>query len=108
MAFALLVGLLPESMKAHSAPIRWTAIITLTLGLVLAVASGWLDEEAYGSMSEAHARSATAVSSRMFAVGAVFIVLTLLELQHSKTVARLKELEEEIAMLRRSPVGLRG
>lgn len=82
--------------------------MTLIVGLVLAVASGWFDHEALDSMSEAHARSATAVSSRLFAVGAVFIVLTLLELQHSKTVARLKELEQEIAMLRRAPVGLRG
>ena len=83
-------------------------MITLVVGLVLAVASGWFDQEALGSMSEAHARSATAVSSRLFAVGAVFIVLTLLELQHSKTATRLKELEQEISLLRRSPVGLRG
>lgn len=70
------------------------------VGVVLAMASGWFDQEALGSLNEAHAHSATAVSSRLFAVGTVFIVLTILEIQHSKTVARLRELENEIALLR--------
>ena len=84
----------------RSLQIRWTAVVTLMVGVVLAMASGWFDQEALGSLNEAHAHSATAVSSRLFAVGTVFIVLTILEVQHSRTVARLRELEQEITCLR--------
>ena len=75
-------------------------MIMLMAGVLLAMLSGWFDQEAIGTMSREHAQSATAVSSRLFAVATVFITLTILELQHSKTVARLRELEQEIATLR--------
>lgn len=84
----------------RSVQIRWTALITLMIGLVLAVASGWFDREAIGARHEAHAHSAVAVSSRLFAVATVFILLTALEVQHSKTTARLRELEAELAALK--------
>ena len=85
--------------------VRWTAIITLALGLVLAVVSGWFDREAIDALNPAHAHSATAMASRLFAVATVFIVLTVLEVQHSRTVSRLKDLEKEIEQLRGGPVG---
>lgn len=74
--------------------------MTLLIGLILAIASGWFDQQAIGTRHEAHAHSATAVSSRLFAVATVFILLTALELQHAKMASRLRELEQELAALK--------
>lgn len=83
---------------------RWTSAGTLAFGLTLAFASGWFDREAVASTSEAVAHSAQAVSGRLFAVASVFVLIAALERQHTKTLHRLRTLEEELAALKAPPL----
>jgi hypothetical protein len=80
--------------------LRWLSPAALALGITLALASGWFDQEAVASTSEALAHSANAVSGRLFAAAAVFILIAILERQHARTLSRLKRLEQELAALK--------
>jgi hypothetical protein len=81
--------------------IRWIAIATLAIGIVLAVGSGWFDREARLASDMALAQRASAAASMLFTLTGIFILIGGYEFQRAQTVQRLNRLEHEIESLNR-------
>ena len=80
--------------------IRWIAIATLAIGIVLAVGSGWFDREARLASDMALAQRASAAASMLFTLTGIFILIGGYEFQRARMVQRLNQLEREIELLK--------
>ena len=80
--------------------IRCVAIATFTIGIVLAIGSGWFDREARRAPDDALARRAGNAASMLFTLTGIFILIGGYEFQRARTVQRLNQLEYEIESLK--------
>ena len=80
--------------------IRWTALILLFVGILLAYGSGLIEHEAVASNEGEFAHTASAMAAKLFTIAAVLILTWAIEWQRAKTAARLSTLEQELANLR--------
>jgi hypothetical protein len=80
--------------------IRCLAIVTLAIGIVLAVGSAWFNREARLAPDTALAQRASSAASMLFTLTGIFILIGGYELQRARTVQRLNQLEHEIESLK--------
>ena len=84
--------------------IRWTAVVILVVGLVLAFSSGFVESEALAAQEGQFAHTATSMAAKLFTVSAILILIWATEWQRAKMSARLQKLEEEISLIKRGGV----
>ena len=80
--------------------IRWIAIVSLAIGIVLALGSGWFNREARLAPDAALAQRASSAASMLFTLTGIFILISGYEFQRARTVQRLDQLEQEIESLK--------
>jgi NADH:ubiquinone oxidoreductase subunit 2 (subunit N) len=80
--------------------IRYIAIGTLAIGMVLAVGSGWFNREARLALDPALAQRASSAASMLFTLTGIFILIGGFEFQRARTIQRLNRLEREIESLK--------
>ncbi len=80
--------------------IRCIAIVTLAIGIVLAVGSIWFNRETHLAPDAALAQRAGSAASMLFTLTGMFILIGGYEFQRAGTVQRLNQLEHEIALIK--------
>ena len=87
--------------------IRWTAGAALASGLTLGVCSGLIEHLSLAKGDSTFLLYCAGLAARLFTLGAVFVVIYVLQSQRAKALSRLEKLEGELNQMRNKLIHLK-
>lgn len=87
--------------------IRWTASAALIAGLCFCASSGFIENVSFAKGDSAFLVYYAGIAAKLFTIGAVFVVVYLLQSERAKAMSRLQKLETELTDMRSKLIHLR-